>query len=292
MSLFYKCIAFFYNNKTRKSFPGVLSLSLCPFRKNQKETPQCTRQKGSITVEASIIIPLYICFFVTILFFFRIMQVQIVVQGELEEVGRKLSVVSMKEVESEILEMEYLGLAKGLLYLELKEEVLIEKYVMGGAIGVNLLASEFDEDYISLNANYLVRFPLKLLGGMDVLIFQNTRFRKWNGWSGADAEVGSEDWVYVTEYGEVYHIRRSCPYLKLTIRNVFATELNTMKNVNGECYDKCERCGAGENRFMVYITDYGNRYHYSLECSGLKRTIYYKKRSEVGEMEACSKCWK
>lgn len=290
MSLFSKCIAFFYNNKTRKSFPGVLFLAMCPFRKNQKEAPQCIRQKGSITVEASIIIPLYVCFFATILFFFRIMQVQIVVQGELEEVGKKLSIVSMKEAETS--EMEYMGLAKAMLCLGLQEEVMIEQYVMGGAIGVSLLESEFDEDYISLKANYVVRFPIKLFGSMNIWVCQNTRFRKWNGWNDADVEVGTDEWVYVTEYGEVYHIRRSCPYLELTIRNVNMAEVNQLKNVNGERYKVCERCGGGESGFVVYITDYGNRYHYSLECSGLKRTIYYKKRSEVEGMASCSKCWK
>lgn len=33
----------------------------------------------------------------------------------------------------------------------------------------------------------------------------------------------------------------------------------------------------------VFITDQGNRFHYDLNCGGIKRTIYMIRLSEVGK---------
>ena len=40
----------------------------------------------------------------------------------------------------------------------------------------------------------------------------------------------------------------------------------------------------------VFITDQGNRFHYDLNCSGIKRTIYMIRLSEVGNRKQCSRC--
>ena len=292
VSLLRSFITFFFNSKTKKSLPGAQAVLFCSHLHNQREAPSCICKNGSITVEASVILPLFVSFFVSLLFFFRIMQVQLVIQGVLEETGQTMAVFSVKELEETETEIEYLGLAKSMVYLKLREEELIEQYVIGGAAGVNLLASEFIGDYILLHANYVMNFPIRLFGRTDFLLSQKTRYRKWNGWHGRGAADSLEEWVYVTEYGEVYHMRRSCPYLELSIQQIGRYELGTKRNLNGEVYKMCERCEAGAVSSMVYITDYGEKYHSSLECGGLKRTIYQKRYSEVRAMEACKKCSK
>jgi len=292
VSLFHNLLELFYNNKIIKSFPGARIILFCTHTHNKREAPQCTCMKGSITIEASMIIPFFTCFFAAFLFFFRVMQVQLLVQGALEETGRNLAILSVKELEEEVSHIEYLGLAKGMFCMKLLEEELVEQYVEGGAVGVSLLASDFEGDYIALNANYVVDFPVKLLGNLDILVSQNTLFRKWNGWHTIAEGQNAEMWVYVTEHGEVYHMRKSCPYLDLSIRKVFAGTLGSRRNSNGERYRACGRCTMGSYQDMVYITDYGDRYHKTQDCSALKRTIYQKRQSEVGGMDACSKCSK
>ena len=53
------------------------------------------------------------------------------------------------------------------------------------------------------------------------------------------------------------------------------TDIKNKRNKYGEKYRECEVCAEkvkGKN--TVFITDQGNRFHYDLNCGGIKRTIY------------------
>lgn len=294
VSLFMYFSQYKNHNKIKKSLPGEKAFLNHFHTKGDGEAPQCTCQKGTLTVEAAVILPLFVCFFALLLFYFRMMQMQLIVQGALEETGRSLAILSAEELqESSENEIEYWALAKGMLYLKLKDYAVVEQYIKGGSLGISLLASEFDGDYILLKADYIMEFPVKLFGTENFLMCQKTRFRKWTGWHSVDKADAEEVLVYITENGEVYHMRKSCPYIDLSIQKISWIQLQEKRNYSGEIYDACELCGdEGNQKSMVYITNYGDRYHCLISCSGLKRTIYTKKLSEAGGMPACSKCSK
>lgn len=280
-------------DKTKETLPGANKLVYCSRNFLRREAPHYTCRKGSLTVEASVILPLFACFFSFLLFYFRVMEVQLVVQNALEETGRSLAIMAVKELEKPGEATDYLMIAKGMLMLKLEDDVLIGQYVSGGALGVSLLASEFKGDDILLNASYVIRFPVRLFGAQDFLVCQSARYRKWNGWHERLDSGNAAALVYVTEYGEVYHMRRSCAYLDLSVREASYADLGSMRNQNGESYDACELCVNSSDRTgIIYITNYGERYHYAITCSGLKRTIFRKQLSEVGGLPACSKCSK
>lgn len=290
VSLFIYLNKFLFCNR-KETLPGANKRVFCLRNFLKREAPHYICRKGSLTVEASVIVPLFACFFAFILFFFRVMEVQLIVQSALEETGKGLAVMAVKELEEPGETIDYLVLAKGMLLLKLNDDEVIQQYVSGGALGVSLLASDFDGDDILLRANYVMRFPVRLFGIQDFLVCQSARYRKWNGWHGMLWSGSAEELVYVTEYGEVYHLHRSCAYLDLSIQRVTYAELQNLRNQNGEVYGVCEKCGKQNNKLgSVYITDYGDCYHYVLACSGLKRTIYQKQLSEIGGLPACSKC--
>lgn len=267
------------------------TLIMKPFPKTVKETPPkckktllCAGFHASYTLEAAVVVPLLAGFFVSLLFFFRVLQVQTQVQEALFYAGRKTACEASVTDSQAVLRVT----AETYFRKELGQYGTAKKFVTGGTAGVSLLRSEFSDREIVLCADYQVRLPINFFTVKGVRVSQSSRNRKWTG----DADKGSEeDYVYVTEHGSVYHCQRTCPYLDLSIRSVKTTDLSRLRNKSGHKYYECADCAAeNSGKAAVYITDYGTCYHSSLSCSGLKRTVYLVPKSEVGRKGPCTKC--
>ena len=135
-------------------------------------------------------------------------------------------------------------------------------------------------EYIVLRVSY----AMEHLGTRSFTI----RKRAYTGAAREDTEtdaVRAEDaYVYVTDNQAVYHMTRRCSYLTLQI------QASTLEQAKHNGYDMCAFCGKDVQGRQVYVTNEGDRYHSSLTCSGLKRTVYRKKKSEVTGLAACSRC--
>lgn len=119
--------------------------------------------------------------------------------------------------------------------------------------------------------------------------------RAWTGRSSDYAAEGGSgyeaEYVYVTENGTVYHTSSACTHINLSISPAEYASVSVLRNENGEKYSACEKCsdhaGSGDT---VYITQYGNRYHSSISCSGLKRSVRLVDISKISGMEECDRC--
>lgn len=270
-----------------------LSLTNKPFPKTVKKTPPnckktllCTRLSASYTLEVAVVLPLLAGFFASILFFFRVLQVQTQVQEALIYAGRKTACEACVTDSTVVLRAS----TEAYFRRELSQYEQAGKYIKGGAAGISLLGSEFSDCELHLQADYRIHLPIAFFAVKDIRVSQNCQNRKWTG-DGDDGQGRGEDYVYVTEYGSVYHRQRTCPYLDLSIQAVSAGDLGGLRNKDGHKYYACPDCVA-ENSSVgtIYITDYGTCYHKSLSCSGLKRTVYLVPMSETGGKGACSRC--
>lgn len=274
----------------RKSLPGFLITTMPPGRGWRKGTPRYICLKGSFTIEAAVILPLMACFFVSILFFFRVMQVELQVERAMTDAGQTLAAYAAGEGRSAGKAVN-LSALKLEVMKELKNREEVKRYVTGGAAGVSLIDSNLEGNFIDIRAAFRVEVPVRLLGRQGVTITRRVRCRKWTGWNGESQNGESEIWVYITETGTVYHRARECSHLRLSVTKTNLNKIGNKRNENGEKYRECERCAEKNNgQTTVYITNQGDRYHYDLQCSGIKRTISMIKLSEVGERNPCSRC--
>ncbi len=202
------------------------------------------RKRGSLTLEASVVLPLFLFFFLSF-----------------------LSVIEM---------------LKGTMERD---------FELSRSTKTLALLSPLDT-MIDLMEPYIFSPRCNVFGIPDQMVMIRSRAHPWTGYklgSGGDSGGSMEDTiVYITDTGTVYHLSRSCTHLDLSIRPVDSGQVGDLRNSGGARYRRCEICGGGSG--LVYITDEGDRYHSSLTCSGLKRTIYEIPISQVGARRLCSRC--
>lgn len=169
----------------------------------------------------------------------------------------------------------------------LEDTTRIEKYVVGGVHGLWITGSEIldEEGFICMQIWYQVRIPIPLLSNLSIPVSVQVRQKAYTGYQEKEKNPDEEQYVYIAEYSSVYHFSRSCSHLKLTIMPVTKTALQ----ISHSDLLPCALCGK-EPAELYYITETGECYHTSAQCSGLKRTVRRVKLSEINGYAPCSRC--
>ncbi len=279
-----------------------------------------TSPRASVTVEAAIALPLYLFFFVNILTAFDILRMQCDLTAALHQTGNHIAfhAFDLKYADDVIDYLtgteaggpsgSVLGDAGTLIYSAvyvedqvreyLGEEYLSHSCIRDGSGGLSFLRSRImvQADEIDLVASYRVKpFVPGLIAFRDFPMEARYFGHAWTGYEpgGAAGEIKASDdpIVYITETGTVYHRNLNCQHLKHAVHCVPIAEAHTATNNFGERYTPCEVCGGyGNGQGTAYISDGGDRIHSTVNCPGLKRTIYYVHLSEVGGRPPCSLC--
>lgn len=234
-------------------------------------------QKGSLTIETALVLPWFLFAMVTVLFLFRVMQLQYIVGDALDKAVAETALV--RETTPEKAENS----VKLLFYKELVANQCPISMINLGMAGISWDESETDEDYLNMKIEYQIKMPGWILKNRMLQVTEISRCRRWTGIPGNGSNESCGEWVYITPEGSVYHKSRECTHLKLSIHSVVAEEATN--------YRACECCAEGEKITpMVYITEEGECYHIKLNCSGLKRTIYMVPLNQVEKRSPCSRC--
>ncbi len=269
----------------KKTLSGNNQKKKNKYHSDHTEAYPYTCRRASMTVEAAVILPLFVGFMVVLMFYFRMMQVQLGVEQAMAYTAR-ITAASSRETGEHISKTKVRLLFAGAL----KREKVPLKYVDGGMAGISVSKSDFTEKEIIFRTSYKMTLPVGFFGKLTHGVRQEVSARKWTGWIEEDDLKADEAYVYVTETGRAYHKSRDCAYLDLSIHAISSLDLHRKRNKNGERYRKCSSCCKKGKKAAYYITDYGVLYHGSISCKNLKRTVYLIPIEKVGKRHGCGKC--
>lgn len=259
--------------------------------------------RGSMTLEASFALPLFLFAVLNILFAVSIIGTQSRIHAALHQAGNKMAFAGYvyEKTAGSVLPDGLAGVAmtQGYARSQVLECVgrayLDQSCVKGGSAGVSFDGSSVmgAGDIIDLKVSYRVRPFIELMGFEGFAMSQRYYGKAWTGYDVTrlvSDTSGEDPMVFITEAGTVYHLDRNCTYLNPSVKSVSTESVTDLRNDSGGRYYACERCGKVPAQGQVYITDYGDSYHSQLNCSGLKRTIYTVPLSQTGGRGRCSKC--
>lgn len=288
-----------------------ISLFTCVNKKYSGSRISSSSSRGSMTVEAAVVLPLILFFFLNLTSVIEWMRLHGNLELALWETGRRMSIYGYAaetfggEFNYQLQETDsILNSLAGVLITSAYARSEVIDYVGGnylenspltdGSEGLHFIESVFqpERDCIDLKVTYRVSSWTPIPGFQTVTLANRFCSKIWTGYKIPGSEPSKADeYVYVTEYGVVYHISLDCSFLKHSIQKVSLYQIPNLYNSNRERYTLCWLCRDKEYTNLVYITKDGNRYHYTLECSGLKRKIHTLSRSEAEKKyRSCPRC--
>lgn len=267
------------------------------------------RNQGSVTLETTLVLPIFLFCVLTLLYFFQIMLIQEKISQGLWETAKEASRyacvyegVGGKKGESDSSKTAKKWISGALTGVRmsgyLSGDILENSCIEGGKTGIIYKSSVLEKDGdISLAALYQVKFPV-MTNILPTLEF--TQQVKSRGFIGTnkiglnEKEMKEEDiFVYMTKTGTVYHTSLNCTHINLGIECVSYKSSQAMRNQSGGKYKSCQKCAKSasvSDQTNVYVSNTGDRYHINLECSGLIRDVRKVKLSEINGVRACQRC--
>lgn len=246
------------------------------------------RNKGYITVEACLVVPLFLFFMLSVSGIFMLLIAEAHIHQSLAEAASytaQYAYLEKKLLNNENKIIENTG--NQLVMVKqfktyLGNDFYVEKVIENGANGIILTITKDKENkkIFIAKARYLARMKLPVLGDFKIFLSDEIKQKAFVGYS---REEKSEYYVYVTPNQSVYHTNRSCTHLSLGIQKKDSRQKGN--------YTPCGFCGKSRNsKENVYISKTGNVYHYRAGCSGLKRTVRRVKMEEAAGLGPCSRC--
>ena len=151
-----------------------------------------------------------------------------------------------------------------------------------------------EQDKIVLRASYQVDPVVPVIGFQSFTLSSKACVRAYTGYDVLEKSNRNEEEeiVFITETGTAYHKNRNCTHLVLSISGVSKEKLPSIRNEEGGNYKPCEVC-CGKKRDVteyVFITNFGDRYHVTPACSGIKRTVIAIPISKTENRTECTRC--
>lgn len=300
-------------NKKNNTTPCIIVKDNAKHRRAFLSAPG---KKASITLEASLVVPIYICFIVAILYIFKILEIQNYVNQSMEEAARKtntyaysLSVLEKLPLsdKKEILSDDSFSasnIARKYAYLELTKAIFLNEdtvsyldhsKIKNGSKGLKFMITKdgFFSDVIDFNVSYIIKLPFVSEKLLSIYINQRCYFKTFTGEDITDKTGGHTEYVYVTATGSVYHTSPYCSYLSKSY-SVLSRESFEDILQNTSTYSPCSNCAKNTPLGVNCLMCPGSQvYHTDPTCFYLNAKIYkVTLDSTINKMPLCHRCQK
>lgn len=244
------------------------------------------RRCGILSIEAALVIPIFLILMINILSLICIIRNDLKIRENLYEEAKRLSIECSKG------DVDDIGIIQQRILSSIGDEVVDSIYVDNANGGIDFSLSDLsDREIKRIIITYNAKLPYDLFGIFRFSFTEKAVVHTWIGYiNGLNGDTYDEDIVYITENSEVYHKSKECTHLRLNIKKVSMESIETIRNSNGEKYSVCGYCKRKPKSQEVYITSDGNKYHKTLECSGLKRNFVAVRLSTVLDKRPCQRC--
>ncbi len=256
--------------------------------------------KGSLTVEAALVIPLFLFAVMAILSFVQMLHMQMAMDSAMHQRAKELATYGYAQSMWSKGHEADLPMPAEMLFSEIYVKNQVETDLGRDYLKASPLKGDIyfldsrimENDRIELHSSYYVSPFFSLSPTAGFLTGQTAVVRAFTGYDNLTSVnvAQKEEYVFITEYGTAYHRDRGCPYLDLSVRKEFDDNLSALRNKDGEKYRACQGCAGTVATNLIFVTDYGETYHSDILCSGLRRSIESVPVSQVGGRSPCPKC--
>ena len=251
---------------------------------------------ASMTVEAALVLPLTLFFFLALLQPITWIDRQRKVQTAMERIGEEISQYGILAESAETGDSELPAFctdAAAVLWIrgragQYADHVTVKEADVYGENGEIEFAAEYQEE---------IPFFAEVLGKQTETVA--VKRRSWIGIPGKLKGDGSyqddggneqTEMVYVGAGMGRYHLFRDCHYISNEYMTVTRSKAEN-GSVPGEKRTPCAICGKkGDGSETVYITTAGEHYHYDKNCRSMISYVREVPKSEAEHLGLCSYC--
>lgn len=256
-----------------------------------KRTSPSASEGGAITLEASLIVPLFLVVLLMMLSAGEILMIHGQIAHGLKEAACHTAVSEYAvSRNSKKVAGVLINSPKAEFLSHVNRRFMDQSCVIGGSLGVVIKKETEGNEEITLIANYAIRKKMPFLFPFFGQFTQKIRQKSMTGYVPRGDEI-KEGIVYVTPNEGVYHTDLSCTHLSLSI----SVEDDVETYLAGKTsYKECEKCSKYYQGTVhcLYIPKEGDAYHTDIGCSGLKRTVSQVDRSSLKGVQPCQRCGK
>lgn len=239
--------------------------------------------KASVTIEAAITITIFLFVTIVLSSFLAMVYGQLSIEAKINNISMETSKAKYfvnydKEDGEKYKNMAEVGYISARIFGDIKNNGKL-------IYGLNPAQSNMDNGMVDVALSYNVKIPFTSYS------WKVTQRAKTKDWTGIDL-VEPGEIVYITKHGTVYHRSKECKHLIININEVSLAQAKLSRNDSGHKYKRCSYCARKNisDLTSVFITPDGDRYHSSLDCLGLTRSIIEIDIKDVEDKKPCSSC--